>query len=199
MRDADGRPSYERYVAGLAGGLDAFPAARAKGSLVRSVIDAQPAELLRTLPEPVRGLALSPPIDSEWVPEAHLAALIHAVSERRRFGAREYCAWVRTCNRALFARPLYRLLMAVASPETLLRHAGKRWENFHRGSDLAHDGVADDGVRLTLTFPAGVFDDFVLRGYGEAFAAALEAARAKDPLVEIEARGPGFARYVARW
>jgi len=89
--------------------------------------------------------------------------------------------------------------MVVASPELLLRYTGKRWENFHRGSALHHDGVSDDGVRLTLTFPAGLFDELLLRGYGEAFAAALEAACARDPLVEIEARGPRFARYLARW
>ena len=199
VRDADGLPSYERYVAGLTGGLDAFPDAQAKGSLVRSVLEGQPPELLRTLPEPVRALALSSPVDSEWVPETHLAALVHAVSELRRFGEHEYCGWIRGCNRALFARPLYRLLMAVASPEGLLRHAGKRWGNFHRGSGLDHDGVSDDGVRLTLTFPAGLFDELLLRGYGESFAAALEASRAGDPLVEIEARGPGFACYRARW
>ncbi len=199
MREADGRPSYERYVAGLAGGLDAYPEARAKGSLVRTAIAGHPAELLQSLPDPVRALALSPPLDGEWVPEAHFAALVHAIAERRRFGLREYCGWVRAANRALFARPLYRLLMVVASPESLLRHAGTRWGNFHRGSTLLVDGFSDDGVRLSLTFPPRVFDELLLRGFGEAIAAALEAARARDPLVDIEVQEPGFARYLARW
>jgi hypothetical protein len=199
VRDAEERPSFERYVAGLPGGLDAFPAAQAKGSLVRSVIEGQPETLLQTLPEPVRALALDPPVDSDWVPETHFAALVHAVSERRRYGVREYGAWVRNSNRALFASPLYRILMSVVTPGALLRHTGKRWGNFHRGSTLALDGFADEGARLTLTFPAGVFDGLLLRGYGEALAAALEAAHAKDPIVEIESSGPGFARYLARW
>lgn len=199
MYDAGEGPSFDRYVAGLPGGLDAFPAAQAKGSIVRSVIEAQPDALLRSLPEPVRALALDAPMDSEWVPETHFGALVHAVCERRRYGRREYCEWVRACNRALFASPLYRLLMTVVSPEALLRHAGKRWSNFHRGSTLELDGFADDGVRLTLTFPAGVFDPLILGGFAEAFAAALEAARAKDPVVAIDASGPGFARYLARW
>jgi hypothetical protein len=199
VRDADGQPSFDRYVAGLPGGLGAFPAALAKGSLVRSVIDGQPEALLRALPEPVRALALDPPLDGEWVPEVRFAALVHAVAEARRWGTREYCGWVRGCNRALFASPLYRLLMTVVSPEALLRHAGRRWGNFHRGSTLELEGVADDGVRLGLRFPAGVFDTVLLLGYAEALAAALEAAHAREPVVEIDAREAGFARYVARW
>jgi hypothetical protein len=199
VHDAGERPSYDRYVAGLPGGLDAFPAAQAKGSLVRSVIEAQPEEVLRSLPAPVRALALDAPIDSDWVPEAHFAGLVHAVSEGRHYGIHEYCAWVRGCNRALFSSTLYKILMAVVSPEALLRHAGKRWGNFHRGSTLELDGFADDGARLTLRFPAGLFDELILRGFGEALAAALEAAHARGPVVEIEARGAGFARYLARW
>jgi hypothetical protein len=199
VQDQGQQPSFERYVAGLPGGLDAYPGAQAKGSIVRSVIEAQPEDLLRALPEPVRALALDPPIDSDWVPEAHFAALVHAVSERRRYGQREYCAWVRSSNRALFASPLYKILMAVVSPEALLRHAGRRWSNFHRGSTLELDGFADDGARLTLRFPAGVFDALILRGFAEALAAALEAAHAKGPVVDVEASGAGFARYVARW
>jgi hypothetical protein len=199
VRDGDEGPSFERYVAGLPGGLDAFPAAQAKGSVIRSVIEAQPDEVLRGLPAPIRGLAIDPPIDSDWVPEVHFGALVHAVAEARGYSAREHCAWLRACNRALFASPLYRILMTVVSPEAMLRHAGKRWSNFHRGSTLDLDGFADDGARVTLRFPAGLFDLLVLRGFAEAFAAALEAAHARDPIVEIEARGAGFARYLARW
>jgi hypothetical protein len=199
VHDTEDRPSYARYVAGLTGGLDAFPDARAKGSLVRSVLEGQPPELLRELPEPIRAIAVDPPVDSDWVPEAHVCALVHAIAERRQYGIREYCAWVRGSNRALFASPLYRILMAVVSPGALLRHAGKRWGNFHRGSTLVLDGFADDGARLTLMFPSGVYDALLLRGFGEAFAAALEAARAKDPVVEVDASGAGFARFLARW
>lgn len=199
MRDGDEGPSFERYVAGLSGGLDAFPAAQAKGSIIRSVTEGQPDEVLRRLPEPVRALALDPPIDSDWIPEVHFAALVHAVAEARAYSGPEFCAWLRACNRTLFASPLYRILMTVVSPEAMLRHAGKRWGNFHRGSTLDLDGFADDGARVTLRFPEGLFDPLVLRGFAEAFAAALEAAHARDPVVLIEARGPGFARYLARW
>lgn len=199
MREGQEQPSYDRYVAGLPGGLAAYPEAQAKGSIVRSLIEAQPEALHRALPEPVRALAVDPPIDSDWVPEAHVAALIHAIGEIRGYTASELGAWARACNRTLFASPLYRILMAVASPEALLRHAGRRWTNFHRGSTLCFDGFSDDGVRLTLRFPGTLFDGVVLRTFAEAFAAALEANHVREPLVHVEVRGPGFARYLARW
>lgn len=199
MRDGGDRPSFDRYVAGLPGGLDAYPDVRIKGSVVRSVVDGQPEEVLRELPAPVRALALDPPVDSEWIPEAYFAALLHAVAERRGYGPRECRAWFRRSNRALFASPLYRILFVVVSPEALLRQPGKRWGAFHRGTTLELEGVADDGVRLALRFPAGLFDEIVLDAFAEAFAAALEAAHAKDPVVEVEARAAGFARFLARW
>jgi hypothetical protein len=199
VRSAWKGPSYESYLAGLPGGLSAYPDAQAKGSIVRGHLEDLSADLVRALPEPLRRLAADPPMDSDWVPEASLCALIHAVAERRRYGEREFLAWIRARNRALFARPLYRILMAAAAPEALLRHAGKRWGNFHRGSSLDFVGFSDDGVRLTLTHPPGLFDGPILQVFGQAFAAALEVAQAKDPVVEVEVERPGFARYVARW
>ena len=199
MRNAWASPSYERYVAGLPGGLASYPGAHAKGSIIRSHLDGLEPELLGSLPQPLRHLAVEPPVDSDWVPEAHLCALIHAVAERRHLGEREFRAWIRARNRALFARPLYAILMAVATPEIALRAVGMRWGNFHRGSTLALEGYADEGVRVTLSFPVGLFDPLMLAAFAEAFSAALEAAHAKGPSVQVETAGSGFARYLARW
>lgn len=199
MRNEWAGPSYDRYVAGLPGGLAAHPGAQAKGSIVRSHLDALSSDLVRTLPPPLRQLAAEAPMDSDWVPEAYLCALIHAIGERRVYAEREFLAWIRARNRALFARPLYAILMAVASPAVALRAVGKRWGNFHRGTTLELEGYADDGVRVTLAFPPGLFDPVMLQVFGEAFAAALEAAHAKDPSVAVETSGTGFARYLARW
>ena len=199
MRNAGRGPSFERYLTGMPGGLDAHPGAQAKGSLVRNVLEGQPPEVLRRLPAVLQPFVADPPMDSEWVPEVRLCALIHAVAEQRRYSVAEVLAWIRQRNLALFSSPLYRLLMSVVSPEAMLRHAGKRWGNFHRGSSLEFEGFSDDGARVTLTHPAGLYDELVLGAYGAAFAAALEVARAKAPQVSIEISGPGFARYLARW
>jgi hypothetical protein len=195
-----GLARLERYLAGLPGGLDAHPEAQAKGSLVRSALEGQPvAELIAGLPGPLQRLATDPPIGSEWVPEAHFGALLLALADRRGLTDDEVCAWARARNRALFESPAYRILMTVMSPAALVRFAGRRWENWHRGTRLDVEGAADEGVRLELVYPAGLFDALLLRVYGEAFAAALELSNAAFPDVAVEVIAPGSARYLVRW
>ncbi len=190
----------ERYLAGLPGGLDAYRAAQAKGSVVRSVLEGQPVEALAAAVPPVlQRLVLEPPVTSDWVPEAHLGALLHAIADVRGMTDDEVCAWTRAQNRALFESPAYRILMAVMSPASLVRFAGKRWANWHRGTRLEVEGATDDGVRVTLEFPPGLFDLFLLRVFGQAFVAALELSHAASPLVTVESSGPESARYLARW
>ncbi len=199
VRETAAGPSFERYVRGLPGGLAAYPPSVAKGSLVRTFLEGQSADVLRRLPAPLQHLVSDPPIDSDWIPEAQFCALLHALGEARDLPDPELLAWIRARNRTLFSGPLYRLLMTVISPERALRQAANRWGVFHRGSTLSFDGFADDGARVTLAFSPGLFDPFMQRALGEAFAAALESARAREPSVEVEAAGPRFARYLARW
>jgi hypothetical protein len=195
-----GLERLERWVARLVGGLDAYPAAQAKGSLVRSALEGQPiAKLLLRLPRPLRALAAEPPVGSEWVPEAHFDGLLLAIADVRGMTDDELCAWVRARNRALFESPAYRILMGVMSPAALVRFAGGRWASWHRGTQLEIEGIEDDRVRATLTFPRGLFDALLLRVFGEAFVAALQLASAALPVVTIEEAGPESARYLVRW
>lgn len=193
-------PRLERWLAGVPRGLDSYPEAVAKGSLVRSVLDGQRGEeLLPGLPGPLRRYVTDPPMAGEWLPEAHLAALIHAVSDLRHMSDEDVWTWVRAGNRALFSSPAYRILMMVVSPGSMIRYAARRWENWHRGTRLEAGAVSDEGVRLRLSFPVGLFDPPLLRDYCEAFAAALEMAHAADPKVRIVESGPGRATYLASW
>ncbi|BDG06215.1 hypothetical protein [Anaeromyxobacter oryzae] len=193
-------PRLERFVAGLAGGLDAFPSALAKGALVRNLLEDEPLpEILPALPEPLRRLATEPPVGSEWIPEAHFDALVLAVADARGLTDAELLSWTRARNLRLFSSPAYRILMAVMSPAQLLRFAGARWTNWHRGTTLEVEGIADDGVMASLRYPRGLFDPTILRVYGEAFTAALQMANAKEPAVTVVAEQPGLARYRASW
>lgn len=200
MPPAGALERLERYLAQLPGGLDAYPAAQAKASLVRNALAGQSlAHAAPMLPPPLVKLVLEPPVESEWVPEVHFTALLHALADIRGMADAAVCAWARERNRALFRTPAYRILMTVASPAAMVRFAGRRWTAWHRGTELAVEGAADDGVRATLRFPDGLFDALAVRIYAEAFAAALEMANARSPEVRIETEARGFARYVARW
>lgn len=190
----------ERYLAGVPGGLEGHPEAQAKGSLVRSALEDQPlGALAGVVPAALRNLVTEPPIGSEWVPETHFTALMYAIADLRRLSDDELRAWARDRNRALFRSPAYKILMAVVSPGAMVRFAGRRWANWHRGTELQVEGIDDDGVALTLRFPDGLFDVLALTVYAEAFCAALEMANARSPAVTLEGHGKDFARYLARW
>lgn len=188
------------YLARLPAGLGGFPAAAAKGSLVRGALEGQPLDkVAAVLPGPLAARVSDPPMGSEWIPETHLVAIVHAVCDVRGFGPAEVGEWARAWIRDVFEGPSYRILMAAPSPASALRSAGLRWGAFHRGSELAMEGIADDGVRLALKFPPRLFDPAFLSVLAQSFAAALEMSRAPGAEVGVEASGDGFARFLARW
>jgi hypothetical protein len=193
-------PRLARYVAGLPDGLASHPECKAKGSLVRSLLEEQSrADLVAALPGSLRPLALDPPMGSEWIPEVQFVGLIHAVADLRRMRDGDVLAWSRERNRALFRNPAYRILVSVVSPARLIRFAGARWGAFHRGSTLSVEDATDTSVRFLLEFPQGLFDPLALGAYGEAFAAALEASHANDPEVRVDAADATSAEYLVSW
>lgn len=194
-------PRLAAYLAGLPGGLAAHPGCLAKGALVRNVVEDRP-ELVKRAGELPRELGLlfeEPPLAGEWIPEAHFVALFHAVNDFLELDDAAALARSRLRNRSLFESPTYRILMAVISPASLLRFAGTRWDNFHRGTQLEMGGASDDGVRVVLRFPAGLFDRLMLLAFGEAFAAALELSGARAPEVRLERVEAGSGHYRGTW
>lgn len=190
----------ERYLDGLPAGLDSYADCMCKGSLLRSALVQQPIEELSgRLPPQLVPLVRDPPVDSEWVAEARFAAVVHAIADVRGYGDADVVTWTRDRNRTLFRNPAYRILMAVSGPATLVRGAAMRWSAWHRGTSLEVEGILDEGVRALLRFPAGLFDPLMLDGFGGAFVAALELARAPAPAARWELIEPGAARFLVGW
>ena len=194
-------PRFAAYLAALPGGLAAYPDCIAKGALIRTTVDDQPGLVSRAaeLPRELARLLLDPPLAGEWLPEAHFVALFHAHNDLLGLDEVGVQARSRERNRLLFESPAYRILMAVLSPATLLRFAGKRWENFHRGTRLEVSGASDDGVRAVLRFPRNLFDRLVLLAYGQSFAAALELSGAREPVVHLERVEPESGHFRVVW
>jgi hypothetical protein len=193
-------PRVERYLSAIPRGLDGFPECQAKGALVRNLLERQPLdEVTARLAPPLRRLAEDPPVGSEWIPEVLFSALLLAVADARGLTDVEVLSWSRERNRALFRSAAYRILMAVAAPAQLIRFAGARWANWHRGSTLEVEAIADDGVRCVLRHPPFLFDSTLHRVYAQAFLAALELAHAPNPSVHVATESTELVRYRAAW
>jgi hypothetical protein len=190
----------EAYLSALPGGLSAYPDCQAKGVLVRMLASEQAyVAAAPALPPHLRKMVEEPPMNSEWIPEVHFQALLYAMADAVGQEDDALLATVRPRDRQMFESPAYRILMATPSPAALLRGVDLRWANWHRGSNLEVEGIADDGVRLVLRFPRALFDGLQLRVVAESFLAALDLAGARSPRAEIFQAGQGYARYKVAW
>jgi hypothetical protein len=185
-----------KYLAGLPQGLESHPGCTARRGLVEMVMSAAPRP---AGPEPALVTELLTPPTTPWIPEAVFGAGILAMADRAGWTEAELLAWHRSLNRHLFRGPIYRALMAFFSPMLLLQRGANRWATFHAGSTLTVDEDGPRGAVARLSFPARLFTELLLRVYAEAFAAALENARAGQVMVELSQVGETSAAFRARW
>lgn len=188
----------ELYLSSLPGGMASYPECQAKGVLMRRLV-AERAFAGAVLAPMFRQMVEDPPVASEWVPEVHLRALGYALADACGLDDDGIVAVSRERDRGMFESPTYRMLMAASSPGALVRGADLRWANWHRGSTLEVEGLADDGVRVAVRFPPGLFDRLHLRTIGEAFLAALDLSQAREPRAQLIEAGAGLARYRVEW
>lgn len=190
----------EAYLSSLPGGANAHPECQAKGILVRTLVgDEALGPTAAQIPPPFQRLVEDPPMPSEWIPEVHYQALLYALADAAGLDDDAILAGVRERARRMFGLPAYRILMACSSPGALLRGADQRWNYWHRGSTLEVEGIADDGVRVGLRFPRGLFDGLHLRVFAESFLATLDLSEATRPRAEITEARAGYARYKVAW
>ncbi|HET6439690.1 MAG TPA: hypothetical protein VFG59_16610 [Anaeromyxobacter sp.] len=192
-------PRYARlvsYLGNLPAGLASYPECRARRGVVDAVFSVQPR--FEEPPPPLVGGLLTIP-RAPWIPEVHFQAGILAMADRAGWSESETLAWHRSLNRNLFRGPVFRAVMAFLSPLHLLERGAARWNTFHDGTSLSARAAGPRAADAVLSFPARLFELLHLRVYGEAFAAALEHARAGRVVVELVDVGGTSARYLARW
>lgn len=136
----------------------------------------------------------------EWVPEV----VSNAISLNAYDGYPSEAAWTKAVyerQQRIFRTPLYRALMLVLSPTLMTMGAQQRWGAYRRGTELAVEKWQKSGTVMlthaTLRFPPGVYTPMLLRGLGGMLRAAIEAAGAKEAVLELldgESQ-PGAARY----
>jgi hypothetical protein len=192
-------PLTAAYVAGLPGGLSAYPRCRVRTTVSRAILEEFPrllehsgihAGMVQTIHAAVRA--------GEWMPETLGVMLRLATRDVLIASDAEYLDWTYVVSSKVFAERLYRVLMYVLSPTLVLLGAGRRWNAFREGTTLTAT-TEKNGGRVELTFPPHLYTELILHGFGEAFRASLVAARARDPRVVLTDHEPGIARWNATW
>ena len=192
----------ERYVATLPQGLESFPEFCCKGSLLRELVDLRdlPQETVEALPPALKVYFEVPPLVSSWYPEVHLVGVMLAHFEPRFGGDRAaFVQWFYDLSKALYEKPLYRILMALGSPERLVGIVAKAWGAFHRGAKLRKTASAPGLAVVEIGMPEMVYPDLIAPTTAQAFLAAVESAGGRNPRVECDRLGPEGFRLTMSW
>lgn len=193
-------PSLARYLDVHGGRLDRFPHAQCKGVLLRDALEnGKPLpDLEGAVPDELLAVIRVPPPVNVWIPEMLTVAFYAVIGDIWFHSAEEAQEWLFQKNLERFRSPLYRLLMAVVSPQMLFRGTATRWATFHRGSELRFEMVPG-GANGTLKHPEHLYMTGERLGVDAPFRAVLAAANAKNPTVTATHRSPTELYLEARW
>lgn len=195
-------PYVRAYLGRLPDGLASYPKCQAKAALVRDLLESRPLDASGDdVPDGIRPMLANPPPVSSWVSEVHFVTAALAIYARY-FGANDLVAyeeWICTRNMALFRKPLYRVLIALMSPERLLIGASKRWSAFHLGTTLSVVEHTEGSARLKIVFPAHLFGIEFLRGISAGLRAAVIVAGGRNVVTGVDEATPTSAEYWLSW
>lgn len=189
----------DAYIASLPHGLSSYSGCQQKAIILSQFIGPTPAsEIAPALPPELASLVLDPPLATEWIAEVKTTAIYLAL--RDAMGSDDaFVAHAYAMNRRLLARPVYRILFALTSPETVLRGATARWGQMHRGTELRPHKVVEGEAVFRLTFPPGLVPAILARAYTTAYRAAIEMAGAIDATVTFADQTSTGCTFTAHW
>jgi hypothetical protein len=196
---ADRYPRLATYLRRLPRGVDSYPDVQMKLLPLKLALEQKPLSLDPVLPPPILKLIEGPLLPSSWGSSVAAHGVLLAIADAYKMSDGQYVDWTYEGNRDLLDRPVYSVLLGLASPSLLLRGAAARWGTFHRGIEVVIDHAGDKEVRATFRYPSFVLDEVLARGLVQSVRAALERCRARDLVFHVDAITERSTRISARW
>ncbi len=191
--------SLSSYLAGLPQGLQSYPGHLIKAAFSRALLDEIP-EAPQNLPEPIAALVDNRPMISAWIPEVHHQALLLGVAEQVFGGDDEaFLDAMLGMQRRLLKRKIYAPLLQIVDPARLLKHAARRWTNFHRGATLQLNDLTKNEARISVEHPKGLFSPVGCRALAGGFRASIEAGDTHEAEVTVVEAGDERTVFLGRW
>lgn len=194
-------PHLEAYIERLPRGLDSYPEAQAKASLLRSVADFRPIprQAREALPPALVTLLDAPPPVTHWVSQVHTHALLLALRDSVCSNQEDFVRFCYLRQRELFQTAMYRVMLALATPGMLFGAIAMRWRSLHRGTDLSIGARTDTTARLDLDHPPRLWDPEVSLATAAGLRVVLDLSGALGATVDVERPSNEQTVFHASW
>ena len=192
-------PLAASYLERLPEGLESYPSCLVRTEVTELVLQRFPHVLDHPGVAPVFADQLRKTLEQgEWMSEA-MGIAVRMIARDTIFKSdAEYDDWTFEISKELYTRRVYRVLMYLISPSLVVLGAARRWNAFRQGTNLVAKPHSSGG-EIELAFPPHLYTPLVLGGLGQAFRAALEAARARNARVKLDEVEADHARWSVTW
>jgi hypothetical protein len=192
-------PLAAAYLARLPEGLDSYPSCLVRTEVTQLLLEKFPHVLDHPGVAPAFADRLREELGrGEWMSEATGVAVRMVTRDSIFQNDAEYDDWALEMSRELYTRRVYRVLMYLISPSLVILGAARRWNAFRQGTTLVATPHSRGGD-IELAFPPHLYTPLVLGGLGQAFRAALEAARARNAKITLGEAQVDRARWSVTW
>ena len=192
--------ALQSFLDALPAGLDSYPQAVAKASILRTFLAKTDATKgwAGDLPAPLPALVEAPPPDSAWVLEAHCHGVYLAARDLLFPTDTSYIAHWRAVNESIVTGKLYRAIFALISPARVLTGTGSRWGRLHDGIELLVEAESNS-AELIMKYPRGLVPELLAQSYTTAFDGVLRASGGRRVEVVLSEFTSRTASYRATW
>jgi hypothetical protein len=197
--DSAAFPRLAAYLAQLPEGLRSYPECQARGSIFRQLLESRPLRAVRegAIPEALRQLGNSPPLDGDWLPEVWLGSVCLAIADLHGMDDAAFLSWVGPTNKRLF-KGFHGFVISLISPDIAIRQGGGYWKMFHRGTSVTTHNLDRHLWAVRMTFPPRLFSGLLVAQYAPVFRAGLQL-KTPSMRVELKEEGDEFALFHASW
>ncbi len=192
----------EAYLRRLPNGIESYPSAKLKASIIREALASRPFRALAApgLPEHLLSVLRDPPLPSTWLPATHVVGALLTLADQDHLDDAAFMRWRHSQYVNLFRSALYRALFALVPTETLVGGAVHKWKSLAKDSLVLERVTRDRGrAEILVRWPEHLLPPIVARSQMEGVRAALEVSGAKNPDVEIADMSTSDALYRLRW
>ncbi len=171
----------EDYISRLPDGLDSYPDAQCKASVVNAFTrDYRDVLLANLAHDRLARLIAEPPLDSMWVCEVEAQAIFHVLRAVQFPTEPAFLQYARDMNQALLSSRLYRTLFRVLSHSRVSRLSATAWGRFHIGTRLTVESTKGSTHVFFMEFPPHLLEPVGLRAILTGIELALTLGGAEE-------------------